>query len=65
MYIYMTFWNSKNLKGGFMLPQYGFKSDLNSNYYNLPPPPVSNNNKKEPGMLEKIVKGYSSFFSLL
>ncbi len=59
----MTFWDKTNLKGGsgFMLPQYGFKKDFDSNYYNLPPPPVESSNN-EPSMLVKIFKGYASIF---
>ena len=64
-YIYMTFWDSKNLKGGFMLPQYAFQADIKSNYYNLPPPPVDNNSNNEPSTIMKIVKGYGSLFSML
>ena len=57
----MTFWDSKNFKGGFILPEYGFKSDINSNYYNLPHTPDDDNNV--PSILKKITTGISSVFS--
>ena len=59
----MTFWDSKNFKGGFMLPQYGFQSDIKSNYYNLPPPPLDDND--EPSTIVKIAKGYGALLGII
>lgn len=59
----MTFWNSNNLKGGFMLPEYVFKKDIDNNYYNLPQPPIEENNV--PSTIGKIFIGYSKLFNLL